>query len=481
MKLEMPALQDARVLVVGDVMLDRYYHGETSRISPEAPVAVVNVQGQEDRPGGASNVALNLAALGAAATLVGVVGRDSTADSLRKRLAAAGVQCEFLESSNKPTITKLRVISKHQQLLRLDFEKEFDASDTSGLGDNVEKSLLNSQILVLSDYSKGTLTDPAALIGLARQLNIPVIVDPKGTDFEKYRGATLITPNLPEFEAVVGVCRTEEEIVDKGRSLMSSLQLESILITRGENGMTLLRPTAPELHLPAKAQEVYDVTGAGDTVIAVLAAVIAVVNTSSQQSLADATRIANLAAGLAVGKLGTAAISGPELRRAVRDEENSGKGVMSAAQLEATVRDAKFDGERIVFTNGCFDVIHAGHVGYLSEARQLGDRLVVAINGDSSVTRLKGMGRPINPVERRMAVLAGLEAVDWVVSFDSDTPESLLKALRPDTLVKGGDYAVAEVVGGDFVKSYGGDVKVLNFIDDCSTSAIVDRIHELSS
>ncbi|MDG0997261.1 MAG: bifunctional D-glycero-beta-D-manno-heptose-7-phosphate kinase/D-glycero-beta-D-manno-heptose 1-phosphate adenylyltransferase HldE [Gammaproteobacteria bacterium] len=481
MKLEMPALQDARVLVVGDVMLDRYYHGETSRISPEAPVAVVNVQGQEDRPGGASNVALNLAALGAAATLVGVVGRDSTADSLRKRLAAAGVQCEFLESSNKPTITKLRVISKHQQLLRLDFEKEFDASDTSGLGDNVEKSLLNSQILVLSDYSKGTLTDPAALIGLARQLNIPVIVDPKGTDFEKYRGATLITPNLPEFEAVVGVCRTEEEIVDKGRGLMSSLQLESILITRGENGMTLLRPTAPELHLPAKAQEVYDVTGAGDTVIAVLAAVIAVVNTSSQQSLADATRIANLAAGLAVGKLGTAAISGPELRRAVRDEENSGKGVMSAAQLEATVRDAKFDGERIVFTNGCFDVIHAGHVGYLSEARQLGDRLVVAINGDSSVTRLKGMGRPINPVERRMAVLAGLEAVDWVVSFDSDTPESLLKALRPDTLVKGGDYAVAEVVGGDFVKSYGGDVKVLNFIDDCSTSAIVDRIHELSS
>lgn len=481
MKLEMPALQDARVLVVGDVMLDRYYHGETSRISPEAPVAVVNVQGQEDRPGGASNVALNLAALGAAATLVGVVGRDSTADSLRKRLAAAGVQCEFLESSNKPTITKLRVISKHQQLLRLDFEEEFDASDTSGLGDNVEKSLLNSQILVLSDYSKGTLTDPAALIGLARQLNIPVIVDPKGTDFEKYRGATLITPNLPEFEAVVGVCRTEEEIVDKGRGLMSSLQLESILITRGENGMTLLRPTAPELHLPAKAQEVYDVTGAGDTVIAVLAAVIAVVNTWSQQSLADATRIANLAAGLAVGKLGTAAISGPELRRAVRDEENSGKGVMSAAQLEATVRDAKFDGERIVFTNGCFDVIHAGHVGYLSEARQLGDRLVVAINADSSVTRLKGMGRPINPVERRMAVLAGLEAVDWVVSFDSDTPESLLKALRPDTLVKGGDYTVAEVVGGDFVKSYGGEVKVLNFIDDCSTSAIVDRIHELSS
>ena len=480
MKLEMPALQDARVLVVGDIMLDRYYHGETSRISPEAPVAVVNVEGQEDRPGGAGNVALNLAALGAAATLIGVVGRDSTADSLRGRLTAAGVQCEFLESSSKPTITKLRVISKHQQLLRLDFEKEFDVSDTLSLGVSVEEKLLNSQILVLSDYSKGTLKDPASLIALARRLNVPVIVDPKGTDFEKYRGATLITPNLLEFEAVVGRCTSEEELVDKGCTLMSSLQLESILITRGENGMTLLRPDISALHLPAKAQEVYDVTGAGDTVIAVLAAVIAVANTLSQQSLADATRIANLAAGLAVGKLGTAAISGPELRRAVRDEQSSGRGVMSAAQLDATVRDAKCDGERIVFTNGCFDVIHAGHVGYLAEARQLGDRLVVAINGDSSVTRLKGSGRPINPVERRMAVLARLEAVDWVVSFDSDTPESLLKELRPDVLVKGGDYAVEEVVGADFVKSYGGDVKVLNFIDDCSTSAIVDRIHELS-
>ena len=481
MKLEMPALQDARVLVVGDIMLDRYYHGETSRISPEAPVAVVNVEGQEDRPGGAGNVALNLAALGAAATLMGVVGRDPTADSLRERLAAAGVRCDFFESSKKPTITKLRVISKHQQLLRLDFEKEFDVSDTSGIADSVEEKLLNSQILVLSDYSKGTLRAPADLIAIARRLKVPVIVDPKGKDFEKYRGATLITPNLPEFEAVVGVCKTEEELVDKGHNLMSSLQLESILITRGENGMTLLRSDASELHLPAKAQEVYDVTGAGDTVVAVLAAVLAVAKTLSQQSLADATRIANLAAGLAVGKLGTAAISGPELRRAVRDEQNSGKGVMSAAQLEATVRDAKADGERIVFTNGCFDVIHAGHVGYLTEARQLGDRLVVAINDDLSVARLKGSGRPINPVDRRMAVLAGLEAVDWVVSFDSDTPESLLKELRPDVLVKGGDYAIEGVVGGDFVKSYGGDVKVLNFIDDCSTSAIVDKIHELSS
>ena len=215
MKLEMPALQDARVLVVGDIMLDRYYHGETSRISPEAPVAVVNVEGQEDRPGGAGNVALNLAALGAAATLMGVVGRDPTADLLRERLAAAGVRCDFFESSKKPTITKLRVISKHQQLLRLDFEKEFDVSDTSGIADSVEEKLLNSQILVLSDYSKGTLRAPADLIAIARRLKVPVIVDPKGKDFEKYRGATLITPNLPEFEAVVGVCKTEEELVDK--------------------------------------------------------------------------------------------------------------------------------------------------------------------------------------------------------------------------------------------------------------------------
>jgi D-beta-D-heptose 7-phosphate kinase/D-beta-D-heptose 1-phosphate adenosyltransferase len=473
MKLEMPPFQQAKLLVIGDVMLDRYLHGAASRISPEAPVPVVQVGNQEDRPGGAGNVALNIAALGSAATLIGVVGKDDNAQDLESRLTAAGVYCEFLKSEDKPTITKLRVISQHQQLIRLDFEEKFDEKDVADLQSLAKSLLPSAQVLVLSDYAKGALQDVAALIELARKQNIPIIVDPKGTDFKKYRGSTLITPNFSEFEAVVGTCANEEELVKKGLKLMSDLELQAILITRGEHGMTLLLPDSEELHLPARAREVFDVTGAGDTVISVLASALA-----AGDSLADATGIANLAAGLVVGKLGTAAISGPELRRAILAEQDSGMGVMTAEQLNIAVHDAKAHGEKIVFTNGCFDIIHAGHVGYLSEAKKLGDRLVVAINADDSVSRLKGAGRPINPVDRRMAVLDGLEAVDWVVNFEEDTPEALLKSLQPDILVKGGDYSLEQVVGGEYVLSYGGEVKALEFLDDCSTSAIVEKMKD---
>ncbi len=469
----MPPFQEARVLVVGDVMLDRYYHGSANRISPEAPVPVVRVSNQEDRPGGAGNVALNIAALGGAATLVGVVGTDATAEDLGARLSAAGVRCEFLVSQDKPTVTKLRVISQHQQLLRMDFEQPFDAQDVADLQPRFESVLESAQVVIVSDYAKGALQDVPAIIRAARAAGKPVIVDPKGSDFEKYRGATLITPNLHEFETVVGHCSTEQELITKGLALMSELALEAILITRGESGMTLLRPNKAELHLPARAQEVFDVTGAGDTVISVLAASLA-----AGDDFAAAPALANLAASLAVGKLGTAAISGPELRRALHSDSASGRGVMSAEQLRSAVEEAKVHGERIVFTNGCFDIIHAGHVGYLAEARKLGDRLVVAINDDASVTRLKGAGRPINPVERRLAVLAGLEAVDWVVSFSEDTPEALLHEIKPDVLVKGGDYSIEQVVGGEFVLSYGGEVRSLDFLDDCSTSAIVEKMRE---
>ena len=474
MKLEMPPFQNARLLVIGDVMLDRYWHGSASRVSPEAPVPVVKVANREDRPGGAGNVALNIAALGSAVRLVGVVGDDETGLELYSRLKAAGVYCDFLQSKEKPTITKLRIISQHQQLIRLDFEKAFEASDIIGLQDKAKSLVDDSQVMVLSDYGKGALQDINDLIDLGRSRNIPIIVDPKGTDFTKYRGATLITPNLTEFEAVMGGSHNEEELVNKGLRLVRELNLEAILITRGEHGMTLIRPDSPELHLPARAQEVFDVTGAGDTVISVLAASMA-----AGDGFADATALANLAAGLVVGKLGTAAISGPELRRAMLADQNSGRGVMTAEQLQIVVQDAKAHGEKIIFTNGCFDIIHAGHVGYLAVAKQLGDRLVVAINDDDSVRRLKGAGRPINPVERRMAVLAGLEAVDWVVSFSEDTPEPLLESLQPEVLVKGGDYTMDQVVGADYVKSYGGVVRVLEFLDNCSTSAIMEKMKEV--
>ncbi|MEG5265438.1 bifunctional D-glycero-beta-D-manno-heptose-7-phosphate kinase/D-glycero-beta-D-manno-heptose 1-phosphate adenylyltransferase HldE [Pseudomonas sp. JDS28PS106] len=472
MKLSMPRFDQAPVLVVGDVMLDRYWHGGTSRISPEAPVPVVKVDQIEDRPGGAANVALNIAALGAPASLVGVTGADEAADSLTNSLSAAGVAARFQRIATQPTIVKLRVMSRHQQLLRIDFEEPF-ATDAVALSEEVESLLDGVKVLVLSDYGKGALKNHQALIRAARARDIPVLADPKGKDFGIYRGASIITPNLSEFEAIVGHCSDETELVAKGAQLMAELELGALLVTRGEHGMTLLRPDQNALHLPARAREVFDVTGAGDTVISTLAAALA-----AGEDLPNAVGLANLAAGIVVGKLGTAAISAPELRRAIQREEGSERGVLGLEQLQLAVEDARAHKEKIVFTNGCFDILHAGHVTYLEQARAQGDRLIVAINDDASVSRLKGPGRPINSVDRRMAVLAGLGAVDWVISFPEDTPENLLSHVRPDVLVKGGDYSIDQVVGADIVQVYGGEVKVLGLVENSSTTAIVEKIRK---
>jgi len=470
-KLTMPRFDKSTVLVVGDIMLDSYWYGDTSRISPEAPVPIVKVGKQEDRPGGAANVALNIAALNSQASLVGVVGNDDAAKTLKNSLAAADIKTNFYTSKENPTITKLRIISRHQQLIRMDFEEQFSESDSLGCLDVARQQVDNAKAIIVSDYLKGSLTDVSPYIQLAKQQNIPILIDPKGSDFSRYKGASILTPNLSEFETVMGPCESEEELVSKGLQLISELELEALLITRGERGMTLLLPGQAEIHLPARAREVFDVTGAGDTVIAVLAASLA-----AGESYQHAVGLANLAAGIVVAKLGTAVVSGPELRRAVQAESGSEKGVVSLEQLLVALSDARDHGEKIVFTNGCFDIIHAGHVGYLEEAKKLGNRLVVAINGDESVRRLKGEGRPINPVDRRMAVLAGLESVDWVISFDEDTPESLLKRIKPEILVKGGDYSDDQVVGADIVKAYGGKVQALSLFDNCSTTAIVEKI-----
>lgn len=473
MKLELPRFNQAQVLVAGDVMLDRYWHGGTSRISPEAPVPVVNIKHNDERPGGAANVALNIAALGAKTALIGATGDDEHARSLQTRLDAVGVECDFQVSAERPTITKLRIISQNQQLIRLDFEEGFKAEDVVEFPARLKGQLEHAGAVILSDYGKGALQEPQKLISLARAAGVPVLVDPKGTDFGKYRGATLITPNLKEFEQVVGHCETEQELVDKGVALLRELKLDALLITRSEHGMTLLRDGEPELHLPARAREVYDVTGAGDTVISVLATTLA-----AGGDLPQAVALANLAAGLVVAKLGTATVSTPELRRAIQREHGSERGVMSVEQLLMAIEDARAHGEKVVFTNGCFDIIHAGHIGYLAEAGALGDRLIVGVNTDESVSRLKGPGRPINPVDRRMTVLAGLEAVDWVVPFGEDTPRELLEKLQPDVLVKGGDYSIDEIVGADIVQARGGEVKVLSFLDEVSTTAIVDKIKD---
>ncbi len=471
MHLRSPQFDAVRVLVIGDVMLDRYWYGSTSRISPEAPVPVIKVSQIDERAGGAGNVALNLADLGASVTLIGVVGRDEAGEVLKEQLRAAGVSTDLQVSADKPTIIKLRAMSRHQQLLRMDFEEKFSAADCSDHLKKLKQQLANTDIVVLSDYAKGSLGDAQALITAAIEVGVPVLVDPKGAEFSCYRGANILTPNLHEFEAVVGDCDNGQELAFKANQLMAELDLQALLVTRGEHGMTLFRPGAPEFHLPAQAREVFDVTGAGDTVMAVLSASI-----GAGYSLPESVTLTNLAAGMVVGKLGTATVSGPELRQMVKPEQGIERGVVTPEQLQTVLAEARRKGDKIVFTNGCFDIIHAGHVGYLASARERGDRLVVAVNSDDSVARLKGPSRPINALERRMAVLAGLEAVDWVVSFDADTPESLLQRVRPDILVKGGDYTIEQVVGASIVREYGGEVCVLQYVDDCSTTGILERI-----
>lgn len=471
--MHLPLFQNANVLVVGDIMLDRYWHGASTRISPEAPVPVVKVEQHDDRPGGAGNVALNIASLGAKVTLIGFVGEDEAANTLRTRLDAAGVANDLLSVPGATTITKLRVVSRQQQLIRLDFEQGFFDADHTYLLQVIEKHMASAGVVILSDYAKGVLASAEPIIKLAKKHKIPVLVDPKGRDFSRYHGATLVTPNLHEFETIVGSCPREQDLIEKGLKLLREHQWQSLLITRGEHGMTLLRDGEAELHLPARAREVYDVTGAGDTVIATLAAALA-----AGEALPEATALANLAAGIVVGKLGAAPITVPELRRAAWSEHHSGRGVLSEEQLLIARLDARAHGEKVVMTNGCFDILHAGHVAYLEQAKKLGGRLVVAVNNDASVQRLKGNGRPVNTLERRMAVLAGLEAVDWVVSFSEDTPERLIASVLPDVLVKGGDYRVEDIAGAKAVLAQGGEVRVLEFVPDCSTSAIIRAIKQ---
>ncbi len=475
MKIQLPDFSKGCVLVVGDVMLDRYWYGPVSRISPEAPVPVVRVEQTEERPGGAGNVALNVASLGASVRLVGLVGNDEAAGTLETQCRAAGVSTYFLRAEGISTVIKLRVLSRHQQLLRCDFEPNTAQSlEAFSVMNAMGEALSGVKVAVLSDYAKGTLHRIEAMITYLYEKNIPVFVDPKTSDFSVYRGATVVTPNLKEFEAVVGKCATEKELVEKGHALMAEHQFKALLITRGAEGMTLLTEHKGVVHLPARAHDVFDVTGAGDTVIAVMAASFA-----SGASLEEATAIANMAAGIVVTKLGAANVSVPELQLALLDKRSIESGCVNEAQLLLAVRDARKRGERIVMTNGCFDILHAGHVTYLQQAKALGDRLIVAVNADESVTRLKGKGRPINSCEHREQVLASLASVDWVVPFSEETPARLIGEVLPDVLVKGGDYKPHEIAGGDAVIKNGGVVKILSFVDGLSTTKTIDKLKNL--
>lgn len=461
------------VLVVGDVMLDRYWYGDTSRISPEAPVPVVNIKHIENRLGGAANVAKNIASLGAQVTLIGAVGCDENAEILSKLAIESKINlaCQKISS---PTITKLRVVGRQQQLLRLDFEEQSNEIDLKMLFD---KQAVKANVIILSDYNKGALDNMAYFIEKAKNLGKIVIVDPKRYNLDIYQHADCLTPNRSEFEKMVGqVCNTDEDFEVQGFALIKQIGLKNLLITRGAQGMTLLQSEGSKvMHLPTNAREIFDITGAGDTVIAVLGIALA-----NHYPWEEAVKLANIAAGAVVGKLGTSAIELDELERLWQQNEGTQleDNILSEHEALEKLKLAQLQGKRVVMTNGCFDLLHPGHIRYLEQAKKLGHYLLVAVNSDESIQRLKGPTRPIHTLEHRMKVLLGLKSVDWVVLFTEDTPERLISTLLPDVLVKGGDYKIQEIAGAEAILRNGGEVKILDFVEGFSSTKSIQKIQE---
>lgn len=468
----------ARVLVVGDLMLDRYLWGRVERISPEAPVPVVHVRNKTQCAGGAGNVAVNLSALGCQVMGAGLLGQDQEGNSLLNLLDGSGVDTTSIVSSGeRRTTVKTRIVGGHQQMLRLDEEESCSLSDACAkqLLERVQNGLQRRpEVIVLSDYGKGTLAPSIckAIIQRARQESIPVLVDPKGRDYTRYFGATGICPNRLELARVANVEPDElDDLCAEGEKLRSTLDLRFIALTLSELGIALLEASGVS-RFPAYAREVFDVSGAGDTVIATLAGA-----TAAGMDLHDAAHLANLAAGIAVTKLGTAPITRDELLAALvsEQEQNPGKIFYNVGELLSRVARWRLAGETLVFTNGCFDILHAGHVTLLERARREGDRLIVALNTDRSVRALKGPSRPIVNEQERARVLAALAPVDAVVLFDDETPLNLIRSLRPEVLVKGGDYTVDQIVGANEVQSWKGRVAIVPLIEGVSTSALIRR------
>ena len=465
----LPSAPDVHVLVVGDIMLDRYLYGRTERVSEEAPVPIVQVDGSEDRLGGAANVALNVVSLGAGCTLVGAIGDDPGGAVVADLLDAAGVDTDLVVVDGWRTTLKERVVSMRKQIARMDFEMPLPESVAIDVAKRVAHHVAGKDSLVVEDYDKGAVDRPQRILAAAE--GIATVVDPKFKRFAEYRGAKLLKPNRREFRQALGRWPDDSELAELGPALARANGVDALALTRGGDGLSLFEANGRVEHIPALGIDVYDSTGAGDTVAAAFG-----VCAARGWSFSDSARVANVAGALVCAKAGTAAVTLAELNAAIRDNVPPAPAASNRRQLADAVGLARRQGARIVFTNGCFDILHAGHVGYLDEARQLGDRLIVAINDDDSVRRLKGEGRPVNKLKQRMRVLEGLAAVDWVVPFSEDTPEALLEEVRPDVLVKGGDYAPAEVVGAEFVRSYGGDVRVLSEVEGQSTSKLVDLI-----
>ncbi|MBC8371883.1 MAG: D-glycero-beta-D-manno-heptose-7-phosphate kinase [Planctomycetes bacterium] len=471
-------LGNPRIAVVGDFMIDRYILGDAERVSPEAPVPVVHATAEQDRLGGAGNVAANLIGLGAQVLCCGVYGSDNSGAQLVQLLKELGADDNAMLSCDKrPTIQKIRVMARNQQMLRVDREdpRPLSANEQQQLQEKLFAS--DWDAIILSDYGKGCLSAEftKAIIAEAQRRKVPSLVDPKHQDLSRYANATMVTPNRNEAELAAGrPMDSLEDVKELGAKLCSEAKLQSLLITLGAEGMCLLANDSTSTHIPTSARQVYDVTGAGDTVISALAISLAC-NCDSVMAM----HIANAAAGIAVSKVGTTMVGREELLRNLRSSTPAGKVVNeNDPQLLAVLEHFRLEGRKIVFTNGCFDILHAGHVRYLRAARGLGDVLVLGLNDDDSVARLKGPERPFNELTDRAEVLAALEFVDLVVPFSADTPEELVQKTCPDVLVKGADYKDKGVAGAEFVKQHGGEVEFIDMLPGRSTTGLAERIRD---
>ena len=472
--------KEIKALIIGDLMIDEYLWGKAERISPEAPVQVVDVVREELRLGGAGNVANNLVALGCAVTVCSVIGGDENGTILRHVFTGKGVDVSGLfEDPMRRTSKKSRVVAAHQQIVRIDRESreplrpEFEGEITAF----IRGKAAEYDVILVSDYLKGVLTEGVltTIIEIGREHGIPVVIDPKGSDYGKYRGATILTPNRREAEIASGMKITDDESLARtAEALLCRGGLAALLITRSDEGMSLFQASGSTVHIPTTAREVYDVTGAGDTVLAVMGLVLA-----CGRGFEEAARLANVAAGIAVGKLGTSTVSPAEIINEVGlGHRDSDAKIKNRDVLAAIIDEERKRGKRVVFTNGCFDLLHVGHVKYLQKARSFGDILVLGLNSDASVRRLKGDKRPLIGEEERAHLLAALDCIDYVTLFDEDTPLELIKSVKPMVLVKGGDYSPEGVVGKDVVESYGGRVELVEFVDGRSTTNIIEKILE---
>ena len=479
------SLRGVRVLCVGDVMLDRFVYGHVKRISPESPVPILSVSDAAVSPGGAANVARNVSALGGLCTLVSVLGEDAPAHELKAALAGIeGIRCEFVTQRDRSTIEKVRFVAQGQQILRSDYEVDapFDSQTVQTLLATTANLARNHDVMVLSDYAKGLLTDNVVsrCIEIARDNHIPVIVDPKSANLQRYAGATVLTPNSKEVRDATGIDPTEDDALAEraGTLILSGCAVKSILITRGHRGMTLLSMSDPALHIAASAREVFDVVGAGDTVVATLALAL-----GAKLTLADAAVLANAAAGIVVGKRGTAVVTRVELseemaRSSFVNLQSAEEKIISRPKLAAWAEAWRKKGFKIGFTNGCFDILHIGHVSLLAFAKQNCGKLVVAINSDASVRRLKQAGRPINSCSDRSLLIASFAAVDAVVVFSEDTPLEVIRELNPEVLVKGADYVLEEIVGASHVIAQGGTVLRCELVPNRSTTSTLESLRD---